>query len=821
MVNVAPNRKNSATGERGGGRGAADPAKRSETRSRALPDRNLRRKPADGPPASCGPELELVAAAAPLWLRLILPLVVLGVTFAAFAPALNNEFLNWDDDKVLLNNDRFRGLGSEQLKWAFDAYFMGHYHPLTWISYGIDYKIWGIDNAFGYHLTNLVLHALNALLFYLLAARLLSLTRGITGRPPPAALAVAAVAALLFAVHPLRVESVAWATERRDVLSVFFLLACVICYVRYAAGGAGSWRWYVASLLLLLASLLSKAWGMTLPVILLLLDFYPLRRVSLSIESLSRPGAVRVLLDKIPFVPLAAWAAVMAARAQAAAPDTMKTLAEHGVLQRIAQAFYGLGFYVWKTLVPIGLGPLYEIPPQMSPFEPRFILAALLVVPGIVLLLAARRCRPAGPVVLAIYVITLMPVLGFAQSGPQLVADRYSYVACMPLALLAGSGLWWAARYLSQRWSRVPALVLSGAVSVAVIVGLAVLTWRQTFVWHDSRTLWEHNLTICPGSPNSHHNLGVCLANEQLYEQAIEEFKQTVSLTPRHATALYSLGRALHLLGRTDESIQYFNAALAMKPNEAKAHLWLADALRDLGRLDEAAQHSSIAARLNPTGAAIADASPEAAAARLAAVVQANPNDANARYELGMVLGRMQRVAEAAQQLSECVRLAPDHFEARCALAASLATLGNVQAAAAEYQQALAQRPDSAEAHGRLGDLLAMAGDEAVAVSHYRAALRLAPDRWGSVNNLAGLLATSRNPAIRDPQEAVRLAEQACVGTKFSQPGFLTTLAIACVEAGQIEQVLQRLPNQAVAADLQQRIAVYQQQRAAAAQSNP
>jgi tetratricopeptide (TPR) repeat protein len=186
-----------------------------------------------------------------------------------------------------------------------------------------------------------------------------------------------------------------------------------------------------------------------------------------------------------------------------------------------------------------------------------------------------------------------------------------------------------------------------------------------------------------------------------------------------------------------------------------------------------------------------------------------------------MVLGRMQRVAEAAQQLSECVRLAPDHFEARCALAASLATLGNVQAAAAEYQQALAQRPDSAEAHGRLADLLAMAGDEAAAVSHYRAALQLAPDRWGSANNLAGLLATSRNPAVRDPQEAVRLAEQACVGTKFSQPGFLTTLAIACVEAGQVEQVLQRLPNAAVTADLQQRIAAYQQQRAAAAQSNP
>jgi len=126
MVNVAPNRKNSATGERGGGRGAADPAKRSETRSRALPDRNLRRKVADGFPPSGEPEVKLVAAAAPLWLRLILPLVVLGVTFAAFAPALNNEFLNWDDDKVLLNNDRFRGLGSEQLKWAFDAYFIGH-----------------------------------------------------------------------------------------------------------------------------------------------------------------------------------------------------------------------------------------------------------------------------------------------------------------------------------------------------------------------------------------------------------------------------------------------------------------------------------------------------------------------------------------------------------------------------------------------------------------------------------------------------------------------------------------------------------------------
>jgi tetratricopeptide (TPR) repeat protein len=763
--------------------------------------------------------------AAPLWLRWVLPLAIAGITFAAFAPALNNEFLNWDDDKNLLNNDRFRGLGSEQLRWDFTAFFMGHYQPLTWVSYGTDYSIWGIKDPFGYHLTNLLLHALNAVLVYFLAARLLSLVRGLRGPPPLAARVVAAVAALLFAVHPLRVESVAWATERRQVLSVCFLLACVLCYIRYAQGNQGRWRWYAASVALLLVSVLSEAWAMTLPPILLLLDFYPLRRVALTVKSLSTRAGLHVLLDKIPFAAWGGCAAIMAARAQAAAPDTVKTLAEYGIPQRFAQAFYGLAFYVWKTLIPAGLAPLYEIPQHMSPFEPRFILATLLVVSAIVLVLKWRACRPAGPVLLGVYVITLLPVLGFLQSGPQLVADRYSYVSCLPLALLAGAGLWWGADWLSHRWARLPALALSGAVAAVVIGGLAVLTWRQTFVWHDSQTLWKRTAAICPDSPYAHHNLGVELANKQLYDQAIAEFKQAISLNPRHVNALYSLGRALHLEGKTVESIQYFNAALAIKPNEAKAHLWLADALRALGRLGEAARHSELAAQLNPTGGVIPDSSPDAAVARLAAAVQSHPDDANARYQLGMVLGRVGRFPEAAQQLAECVRLQPDHFDALVCLAWTQRQLGNTQAAALDYRQALALRPDSAEAHSRLADLLAEGGQDAAAVSHYRAALHSAPDRWGSLINLAHLLATSQDPAIRNPEEGVRLAEQACQATRFTQPAFLNTLATAYAEAGRFDEAVQTLqrvvpvaaadPNKAVLEDIQRRIQLYQQHRTA------
>lgn len=591
------------------------------TRSRSGPS-------AGGVPS--GP-LEAAASAVPGWARWVLPLSVIAVTFVTFVPALQNEFVNWDDDKVLLENYGWRGLGGPQLRWMFTSGVQGHYHPLTWVSFAIDYLVWGGLDPGGFHLTNVLWHALNAALFYLLALRLLQMT--MPGGGGPAGIGVyvgAAFAALLFGVHPLRVESVAWVTERRDVLSTFFLMACLLFYLRYATQAKRGGGWYVASVVMLTLSLLSKAWGITLPVVLLVLDFHPLRRLRWGAGNLITKEACRAYLDKIPFALLAAWAAYLAAKVQASL-TIMKPLAEHGLLERAAQSLYGLAFYPLKTLVPAKLAPIYEIPVDMDPFAPRFVVAAVAVVVVTVMVIALRRRWPAALALWACYVVVLSPVLGLAQSGPQLVADRYSYVSCMTWALAGGAGLTWCLRALRAaegrsegRLSRWAVGVVSLAAVAAVLV-LAGLTWRQTQVWRTSRALWEHTLAVRPDSWNAHVNIGVLyrgdgesnkalghlnaalamkpdiaeahaniapiLADQGREAEALEHVRRLRELLPGPSLFLGNVGVTLFKLGRTEEAIEAYHESLRGWPDDPVTHLNLAVALQQQGDPDGAIEH--------------------------------------------------------------------------------------------------------------------------------------------------------------------------------------------------------------------------------------
>ncbi|HVP13226.1 MAG TPA: hypothetical protein VMV94_18780, partial [Phycisphaerae bacterium] len=477
-------------------------------------------------------------------LRLWFPLAVMAATFLVFLPALHNQFVNWDDDYMLLQNEHFRGLGWSQLRWMAGAYWIGHYHPLTWLSFAIDYRLWGLDakGAFGFHLTNVIIHALNAGLFYLLARRLLALALPPQkGQPDAATYVAAALGALLFAVHPLRVESVAWATERRDVLSVFFLLPCLLLYLAYASGSHRRWGWYAASVAFLFLSLLCKAWGMTLPVVLLILDWYPLGRFRRSTSAGRAGSALPLLVEKLPFVVLAAWAAYHAVQAQSSSLYTMKTLAEYGWLQRIAQGFYGIAFYLWKTLLPTGLVPIYEIPASLDPFESRFILAAALVVAITVVVLAMRRRWPAGLALWGCYVIIVSPVLGLAQAGPQLVADRYSYVACMTWALLAGAGLLRLIRFCATAQRGVVVLTSTSIAAAGVLTVSSVLTWRQIHVWRDSETLWGHTLAIAPDSYNPLNNIATVMESRGDIAAAEQYYRAALTLRPDGALAFTNL----------------------------------------------------------------------------------------------------------------------------------------------------------------------------------------------------------------------------------------------------------------------------------------
>ena len=328
--------------------------------------------------------------------RRIAPFAIAAIAVAVFAPALQYGFILWDDDRNLLTNPSYRGLGWAQIRWAFTSAVMGHWIPVTWLTFGLDHTLWGM-NAFGYHLTNVLLHAANAVLFYFLARRLLR--HGLPTVPAWAITLGASVAALFFAVHPLRVESVVWVTERRDVLSALFYLVTVLAYVKAcAADGPPRRRWLLASIGAYALGLLSKSLIMSLPLVLLVLDVYPLRR--------ARGNWRRVVLEKIPYLALAVTAAVVSVLVVIAKLGLTSTSA-YPPAARAAMALYSLAFYAWKTLLPLGLAPMYELPARVGLTSPRFLAAALVAVGASVGLVLARRPWPAALAVWLVYGLTL------------------------------------------------------------------------------------------------------------------------------------------------------------------------------------------------------------------------------------------------------------------------------------------------------------------------------------------------------------------------------------------------------------------------------
>src|SRR2546426_8325275 len=365
----------------------------------------------------------------------LVPVLIALVTFASFLPTLQNQFVTWDDATNFLENAHYRGLGWTHIRWMWTTH-LGHYIPLTWMTLGLDYLLWGM-NPFGYHLTSLLLHAANAVVFFFVVRRIL--TRAL---PSPSerghALAVAAgFAALVFAIHPLRVESVAWVTERRDVLSGLFYLVTILMYLRACERGARGRRWYWLSVAVFGCALLSKSMVVNLPVVLLILGVYPLRRLGGAIGWWSEP-ARRVYVEKIPFVLLAAAAAAIALMAQLS-HNTMVSVVQLSGLGRLAVSAYGLSLYLWKTVAPVNLSPLYELPPTVNPWAPPFLLSYGLVLAITAIVLAFRRPLPGLLAAWVAYIVVLLPVLGTFQSGSQIAADRYTYLAGPGWAILAGA----------------------------------------------------------------------------------------------------------------------------------------------------------------------------------------------------------------------------------------------------------------------------------------------------------------------------------------------------------------------------------------------
>src|SRR3989441_1007776 len=527
------------------------------------------------------------------WLSWLVPVVIALITCAAFLPTLQNQFVNLDENDNFLDNPHYRGLAWTHLRWMWTTH-LGHYIPLTWMTLGLDYLLWGM-NPVGYHLTSLLLHAANAVVFFFVVRRIL--TRAL---PSPSerghALAVSAgFAALVFAIHPLRVESVAWVTERRDVLSGLFYLVTILVYLRACEGEERGRRWYWLAVATFVLALLSKSMVVNLPIVLLILDVYPLRRLGGAVGWWSEP-ARRIYVEKIPFALLAAAASAIAIMAQLS-HHTMVSVVQLSALGRLAVSVYGVRFYLWKTVAPVTLAPVYELPPTVNPGAVPFILSYGLVLAITAIILALRRRVPGLPAVWLAYIVVLLPVLGIFQSGQQIAADRYTYLAGLGWAILAGAGLLFSLGRSKTGTLTTPPIA---GVAMCLVVGLGVLTWDQVRVWHDSQKLWTHALAINPKSPIAHNNRGTALADQGKLAEAIEHYRQALTMKPDHADALNNCGTALAQQGKPTEAIEHYQQALKIKPDYADALNNWGAALARQGKPAEAIEHYQQALKIKP-----------------------------------------------------------------------------------------------------------------------------------------------------------------------------------------------------------------------------
>lgn len=551
------------------------------------------------------------------------PLLAFVLTALVFMPALAGGFIDWDDGSLLLRNPWYRGLAPVNLAWMFTTARMGHWMPVNWMSFGLDYVLWGM-RPLGYHLTNVLLHAAAASLLYLVAERLLHAALPGRASSDPWLRAGALVAALAFGLHPLRVESVAWITERRDVLSGLFYLLTVWSYLRYVTRRSARAYWAATGCFAL--ALMSKSITASLPAILILLDIYPLRRLGGTAGWLG--GAARgVWLEKLPFVVLAGAAGVVAFWAISRGGG-LTPLGALGLPARAALSIYALGFYLWKSFWPAHLSPLYELALPVQPLEARFVWGALGVAVVTGAALFVRRRAPALLAAWAVFALTLVPVLGVAHNGYQVAADRYTYIAALPLAVLAGGAV--------ARWRR-----RAFWPAVIGLAALAALTWMQIPVWRSDESVWRHAVALDPASGVARSNLGAALTGQRRYEEATRELERAVALRPRYAEAWNNLGLALAPQpGRLPEAAERFRRALAVRP-----------------RFGEAWNNLGVTLAMQGQG--------EAAIEAFARATAADPTSAEARNNLGLALAGQGRVGEAALEFRRALALDPEHREAR------------------------------------------------------------------------------------------------------------------------------------------------------------
>ncbi|MFI5348941.1 MAG: tetratricopeptide repeat protein [Elusimicrobiota bacterium] len=672
--------------------------------------------------------------------RLLAGLIAAAI-LAAFAPILENGVLKWDD-LLFVGKDAPSTWGWAALRWAFADFHLGQYVPLACLSHVADFQLWG-SNAGGYHLTSLLWHAAGGLVWFSFWLRLLS------SQVPPArrsdASLAAAAATLLFCLHPLRVESVAWLAERRDVLCGFFYAAALRLYLESCLTPRNAARWRLSAFACFGLSLLSKVAGANLPAALLILDIYPLRRISYDPRRwLTRPDR-RVLLEKIPFAVLSGAFSVGTAAALHR-NNLIDGYAALNLLQRLASAAYSVLFYVRKEFWPFPMLPVYEMPLPFEPASPRFLAWSVAAVAAAITVGFFSRKRPAVGASAAYYAVALVPVSGLVTGGlPHLGADRYSYFPSLAFSALAAAAL---LKTLALPRRRPAAL----AAAAAILLMLGAASWRRCRDWRNDESLWRAALAAAPEHREAHTNLSGILSDEgqsveaaahaeeavrldpeklaawinlgaahlalSQWPQSQTAYAKAAALRPGFAIARRGLGRALEAQGRGEAAIEQLRAAADLDPMDAAALYELGNAYFRLGRLKPARAAYEEALRVDPRlspahsnlGRVLdLQGHPDAAVKEYRAAVAADPSP-EALYNWANLESRRDRATIAARLYAETLRLDANFDDARFNWGNALARTGRFKEAAAQYERLLARRPHDAQARENLRRVTAAMG---------------------------------------------------------------------------------------------------------------
>lgn len=597
-----------------------------------------------------------------------------GVTALIYARMLGADFVNYDDGKYLYENPYLQfGLNLDTLRWAATTNYFSNWHPLTWLSYALDVTLFGV-NATGSHAVNVLFHVANTALLFLFFAK----ATGSRWR--------SALVAALFALHPLHVESVAWIAERKDVLSTFFWLLTMLAYLRYVtAPSLGRYAWVALAFAL---GLMSKPMLVTLPLVLVLLDYWPLQRAELSFVQLGRR-----VLEKTPLLLLSAGVSALTYWAQTTGGSVI-SLETYSAELRAANALVAYASYIGNLFWPSGLAVIYPHPTSI-PLARTLMAAALLAAVSGAALYEARR-RPYLLVGWLWFIGTLVPVIGLLQVGHQAMADRYTYVPLIGLCV----ALAWGLGDVAQRW---PARqrVLHALVAVAVL-GLSAMTWQQLGYWQGGIPLYKHTLAVTEKNYLAHTKLAEAQADAGQLEEAIQNFQLSLRVRPEFANTHLNLGVALWGVGRHEQGLAHMVEAVKLDPTDPGAHVNLGSAYQQYGRSDEAIPHLEEAVRLEP-------------------------GNVLGQFNLGQTLFTLGRNDEAALHLRHALAIDPNHAMSHNSLGAVLASSGQPEEGLKHFRRAAELDPSNPMAFNNLGLMHSSTGDTVGAIRAFEQALRVNP----------------------------------------------------------------------------------------------